>query len=242
MNNQTEFAIPAFLKYKAGADFRWHKQIAKGGGGTVYLGDAIIPKLQEDGPTIIVKIIGEKRAKLTVRMARAFDQEISVMYYLGRHKNIAGLLGWCDDPMAMLMKYYSNGALEQFIQSGRAGSKAIKFQFSQNMSNGLAFMHLKGVAHCDMKPANVLVDQDRYGDYFCALTDFGIAQMYTENANLVQAFKVVNVRGASVAYAAPEVVTRYRVRRDATKELAFAGDVYSFGMIVFTMLNTDEGW
>ena len=242
MNDQTEFAIPAFLMYKAGAEFRWHKQIAKGGGGTVYLGDGLIPKLQEDGPTIIVKVVGEKRGKLTVRMAQAFDQEISVMYYMGRHKNIAGLLGWCDHPMSMLMKFYSNGALEQFIQNGRAGNKALMFQFSLDISLGLQFMHTKGVAHCDMKPANILVDQDRYGNYFCALTDFGIAQMYSENAHLVQGFKVVNIRGASIAYAAPEVVTRYRERGDATKELAFAGDIYSFGMIMFTLVNIHEGW
>lgn len=69
------------------------KRIAKGGGGEVFLGDALIPRLQESGPIIIVKSIGTERQSLTSRTSQAFDQEISVMHYLGRHKNIASLLG-----------------------------------------------------------------------------------------------------------------------------------------------------
>lgn len=80
-----------------------------------------------------------------------------------------------------------------------------------------------------MKPANILVDQVQNGRLFCALTDFGISQAYTENAQLVGAFKVVNLRKASIAYAAPEVVTRFGNRGDVTMELAFAGDVYVLG-------------
>ena len=83
-------------------------------------------------------------------------------------------------------------------------------------------MHWKGVTHCDMKAANVLVVRDRHGDFFCALTDFGIAQMCSKNAHLVQAFKVVNVRGTLIAYAVPEVVTGLREGGAATKKLAFA--------------------
>lgn len=92
-------------------------------------------------------------------------------------------------------------------------------------------MHSKKVAHCDMKPANILVDQDSNRKLFCALTDYGISQMYSENALLVRAFKVINVTGASIAFAAREVVSRLRTRADFTMELAFAGDIYSFGMI-----------
>lgn len=58
---QTEFAVPAFLHYKAGMEFRWNKRIAKGGGGEVYLGDALCAPLSEFGKTIIVKIIGPNR-------------------------------------------------------------------------------------------------------------------------------------------------------------------------------------
>ena len=242
MNDETEFAVPGFLQLKAGAEFRWRNSIAKGGGGEVFIGDALIPRLQEFGPTIIVKIIGPNRGSVQPRISRAFDQEISVMHYLGRHKNIAGLLGWCEEPVSMLMKYYAIGALDKFIDNGSVVSKVLKICFMLDISRGLEFMHSKQVAHCDMKPANILVDQDRNGMLFCALTDFGISQVYSLNAKLVHAFAVVNLRGASITYAAPEVVVRLRTHNECTQELAFAGDVYSAGMIAFALLNTSDGW
>lgn len=120
-----------------------------------------------------------------------FYEEVADMHYLGRRKNIAGLLGWCDKPLSMLMKYYSFGALQQFILKGNVGNKALKIGFMLDIFCGLEFMHSKKVAHCDMKPANVLVDQDRSGRLLCALADFGISLMYSENSKLVGAFKVM---------------------------------------------------
>lgn len=66
--------------------------------------------------------------------------------------------------------------------------------------------------------------------------------MYSTNANLVYALKVVNLPGASIAYAAPEVVVRLRKRLICTKELAFAGDIFSCGMITMALLEAGEVW
>lgn len=241
-SSQTEFSVPAFLMFKAGAEFRWHTKIAQGGGGEVFLGDALIGKLAEFGSTIIIKIVGSNRLSLSEHTAQAFDQEISVMYYLGRHKNIAGLLGWCDEPMAMLMKHYANGSLDKVIKYQRVNNKAIKIMFALDVARGLQFMHSKQVAHCDMKPANILVDQDRFGRFFCAITDFGISQMFSTSSNLVHAFTVVNMRGASITYAAPEVMQRFRAKADGTRDLVKCGDVYSNSFIMFELLNTFDGW
>lgn len=86
------------------------------------------------------------------------------------------------------------------------------------------------------------MDQDGNGRLFCALTDFGISQVYSVDANLVHAFVAINLIGASIVFAAPEVVTRLHHRSECNVELAFAGDIYSFGMIAFNLLNTTEGW
>lgn len=240
LSGQTEFAVPAFLKFKAGLEFRWHKRIAIGGGGAVYLGDALIPKLKEFGDTIIVKIVGQSRDSVNQLVMQAFDQEISVMHYLGRHRNIAVMLGWCDEPVAMLMKCYPSGSLDGFLSS--VVTKARKLSFMSDVSQGLAFMHAKEVAHCDMKPPNILVDRDACGEFYCVLTDFGISQIYSTKATLVHSFEVVNMRGVSIAYAAPEAVIRFRNRQDANKWTVMAGDVYSLGMIVFAILKSGDAW
>lgn len=111
MNDKTEFTVPGFLLYIADAEFRHHTRIAKGGGGEAFLGDALVPRLQEFGSSIIVKIAAVNRQSMSLKMLQAFDQEVSVMHYLGRHKNIAGLLGWCEEPVNMFMRFYHLGAL-----------------------------------------------------------------------------------------------------------------------------------
>lgn len=104
-------------------------------------------------------------------------------------------------------------------------------------------MHFKGVAHCDIKPANVLVDQKASGMHRCALTDFGISHLYSDKTDLVKAFVVTNLRDTSILYAAPEVVVGYRNKREDTKESAYAGDVYSFGMVVYDVQTLQRaGW
>lgn len=242
INTQTELAIPAFLLYQAGAEFRWHKLIAKGGGGSVYMGDALVPQLQEFGSKIIVKIVAQYRRAIKTKMGSSFDQEISLMHYLGRHENIVGLLGWCDEPLAMLMRYYPLGSLDKVLAKRMPATKSVILKFSLDISRGVNFMHQKGVAHCDLKPPNVLVDKKQNGQMFCALTDFGISQMFSENASLVHAFKVANLNGVSIAYAAPEVLYRFRNKINPTKEEAFAGDVYSVAVILCDLLKSKQSW
>lgn len=242
MNDWTVFAVPGFLQFKAGAEFRWTKSIAKGRGGEVFIGDALIPRLQKFGSLIIIKIVAQDRQSMDPIMAFAIDQEISLMHYLVRNKNIATLLGWCHEPLSMIMKYYKLGSLEQYVASGQVYSKVVKVYFMLDVARGLRFMHSKRVAHCDVKPANALVDQNRHGRLFCALTDLGISQMFSEYAHLVEAFRVVNLRGVLIMYAAPEAVTRYRMSADATEQQAMAADVYSAGMIAFALVNTRAGW
>lgn len=128
------------------------------------------------------------------------------------------------------------------MKEGNVSTKALKLSFMLDVFRGLKFMHSKKVAHRGMKPANILVDQDENGRLLCAFNDFAISQMFSENSQLVGAFKVVNLRGASIAYATPEVVTRLQTHGQVTMELTFTGDVYSFGMIAFNLWNTSDGW
>lgn len=163
------------------------------------------------------------------------------MHYLGRHKHIAKLLGWCDEP-EILMNIYPLGSLESVIKSHYVNSKRLVFELSLDILRSIQFMHSKGVAHCDIKPANVLVEENTSGHLCAALTNFGISQVFTVNALLVRDFKVVNLRGVSMVYAAPEVVSRFRRRVDAKQEDAYAGDVYSAGMTMFYTINSKSPW
>lgn len=240
--DETEFSMPGFLQVKIGLQFRIEKRIAKGGGGEVFIGTSFDTKMAALGTQIIVKKVAEQRADMSLKMSAGFDQEVSLMHYLGRHRNIADLLGWCEEPMAILMKLYSLGSLEAVFKAGLVSVKSVKVAFALDISNGLMFMHGKCVAHCDIKPANVLVDRDQYGFMYCVLTDFGISQIFSQNSQLVGAFRVTNLRGLSLTYASPEVIQRFRKQEtnlnffDASK-----ADMYSLSILIQDILTDGKG-
>ncbi len=78
-------------------------------------------------------------------------------------------VGWDAEPPYYVMEYLENGSLEELLrQRGQIGiSKAV--EIFTDMAMGLNHLHGKGVLHCDLKPANVLLDHDMHP----RLADFG---------------------------------------------------------------------
>ncbi len=108
-------ALPGFLEVKAGAHFRLRKEIARGGMGSVWLGDGFKSELTIYGTKIIVK------QNLTMQMSERekaiFQQEVSIMHYLRTSKNIAKILGYSENPHCIIMKYYPTGSLESWLNN-----------------------------------------------------------------------------------------------------------------------------
>ncbi len=212
MRSDFELSLPGFLCFEAGPSFRQRKEIASGGGGTVFIGDAFISQLTAYGPQVIIKVINNCSHidQLPERLLRSFEQEISIMYFFREHKNIAKLLGWSKSPVCIVMKFYAFGSLETCIMKKEMlKSKTIQLQTIQDISCRIMAMHSAGFAHCDLKPANVLVDYDGTR-LFCALTDFGITQIVDDKTLTVKDFRVSDVKGLTVGYAAPEALKRLR--------------------------------
>lgn len=133
--NQTEFAVPGFLKYELHQDFECGSMIAMGGGGKIFTGEALASSLSSvHGSRIVIKIVSNSKANATERLSKAFFQEVAVMHYLGRHRNIAVMLGWCEEPQAMLMKHYASGSLEYFIKQGNVQSTSMRIKFLLDIS------------------------------------------------------------------------------------------------------------
>ena len=101
--------------------------------------------------------------------------------------------------------------------------------------NGVAFAHHRGVVHCDLKPANLMV-----GDYGEVLVmDWGMAQYRENRADTgfvgvelggEDAHDRPGTLGGTPVFMAPELLTRTRHEPD---ELT---DVYSLGAILYCIL------
>src|SRR4029077_892458 len=80
---------------------------------------------------------------------------------------------------------------------------------------GLAHAHNKGILHCDLKPANILLDQDGKP----RLADFGQARLTAEHSPAL----------GTLFYMAPE-------QADLTAVPDARWDVYALGALLYSML------
>jgi len=92
--------------------------------------------------------------------------------------------------------------------------KLLRTYFHQ-LIEGLEYLHSKGIAHLDIKPENLLIDED----YALKITDFDLSYMKSDGA--------VQTRGTK-NYRAPEIFTQ-------TCQDPEAADVYSAGIVLFML-------
>ena len=88
-------------------------------------------------------------------------------------------------------------------------------------------MHSKGIAHCDIKSLNVLLEAKRNGQLECILTDFGISQIFDRTRIKVMAFNKRALDGASLRYAPPEDFLTMRNKMNDNLQLKRFSDIYS---------------
>jgi serine/threonine protein kinase len=174
--------------------------------------------------------------------ALSFQQEISLMEFFSDSEHVAKLIGFCKEPVCLLMKYYPLGSLEKwtgFNNTYIKKSRKVKLVICWDIARGILVLHSRQVAHCDMKPQNILVEQE--GPRFL-LTDFGISKILTEEYLASEAFEIRNIRGLTVAFAAPDVMKRFSHKTTGTPNEEKAGDIYSFGVILFFILTLVKPW
>jgi serine/threonine protein kinase len=173
----------------------------------------------------------------------SFQQEISLMEFFADSEYVAKLIGYCTQPVCLLMKYYELGSLDSWSQKNQRNfsSLILKLKTAKEIAQGIRVLHEKQVSHCDLKPQNILVHEVDTKLRFL-LTDFGISKILTEEYLASEAFAIRNVRGLTVSYAAPDVFMRFHRKILGSPLLEKAGDIYSFGIIIFFVLSQCEPW
>lgn len=118
-------------------------------------------------------------------------------------------------PPYYIMEYVQQGSLAHKLEKGPLPvADALKI-FTQ-MAEALAYVHAKGVRHCDLKPANVLLDARGRA----RLADFGQAHLSSDASPALGTF----------FYMAPE-------QADLSKQIPDTRwDVYALGALFYTMV------
>lgn len=146
------------------------------------------------------------------------------------HFNLVRLFGYCFERSERLLVYefMSNGSLDKYLftkpnRDARALTWQRRFSIVCDIARGLAYLHegcRKRILHCDVKPENILLDED----FSAKLADFGLAKLVDRQD--ADAFTVV--RGTR-GYLAPEWFM-------SNSPITEKCDVYSFGMVVLEII------
>jgi serine/threonine protein kinase len=148
-----------------------------------------------------------------------FEQEAKMVARL-QHTNILPVFdfGHADGYTYIVMPFVETGTLAQLLGHGPLPLPRICQVVSQ-VASALDYAHAKGVVHRDVKPSNVLLDQQ--GN--CLLTDFGIAKMVEGTSVYTQTGAIVG----TPAYMSPEQIRG--------EKLDGRSDIYSLGIILYEM-------
>jgi serine/threonine-protein kinase len=185
-------------------------------------GMAVIYKAQDLslGRTVAVKLLRPTLTGDPAFLARFRQEARSVANFT--HPNIVTIHDFGNDGQTyyIVMEFVEGQDLKKIIKAEGVLPLNRVLNLAIQICDGIGLAHRAGWVHADIKPQNILVNQDE----LVKVTDFGIAQALTN----AQVGEKVSVVWGSPHYFAPE---QARGERPTT-----SSDVYSLGIVLFEML------
>ncbi len=150
-----------------------------------------------------------------------FEREVDVVAHL-EHPHILPIYdyGKADGVPYIAMRYLAGGSLAQWVRRGLPRLEELDRPLTQ-VAQALDYAHQQGVIHRDIKPGNIMLDEN--GNAY--LSDFGIARVLGSN-----------LTGSAIigtpAYMSPEQA--HGLPLDARS------DIYALGIVLFEMITGRE--
>jgi len=144
-------------------------------------------------------------------------REVDKLRHLFSDRSVVQLfeIGWEADPPYYVMEYMENGSLEDLLQEQGPLPVDQAVAYFREITVALIHAHDKGILHCDLKPANILLDHERRP----RLADFGQARLAQDTSPAL----------GTLFYMAPE-----QADLEAVPDARW--DVYALGAVFYRML------
>lgn len=203
--------------------YRIERKIGEGGMGNVYR--ALQLPLERK---VAIKIL--KPSETNPEGEHYFMREVKAINML-RHPNIINVLDYGKDAdtgaLFLVMEYLPGQTVERVIKKEFPVAPLRICEIAIQVLSALESAHDANIVHCDLKPANIMVERVAGQNDFAKVLDFGIAKVkdtgmkagpYTQQGNIVGTFD----------YMSPEQIMR--------KDLDGRSDLWSMGVIMYEML------
>lgn len=168
------------------------------------------------------------RPNMNAQMQKDFHQrfmhEAEVASRLD-HPNIMPVYsyGEQDGIPYIIMPYMSGGTLSDYITKHGALSLQDALWYLQQIASALDYSHQQRCVHCDVKPANILLDSDGHA----VLSDFGIAHIAQNNEDAIPLSNPNALRGT------PDFISPEQAMGHA---IDGRSDIYSLGVTLYYLL------
>ncbi|KAK2980322.1 hypothetical protein RJ640_023737 [Escallonia rubra] len=170
---------------------------------------------------------------------KSFEAECEAMRNI-RHRNLVKVISSCSNPdfRALVLEYMPNGNLENWLYTQDCFLDIDqRIGIMIDVAAALEYLHdgcSSPVVHCDLKPSNILLDEDMVA----RVSDFGIAKLLTEDRPMTQTKTL-----GTIGYMAPGtlclmIFLQQLVRYMLSSKYGTAGivtpmgDVYSYGILL----------
>lgn len=184
---------------------------------------------------------------------RALQREVAFFRLmketLGDRDDITRILDWNFDeaPYFLETEYTQSGSLPEWAEAQGGPAEVdmgTRIEIVAQVAEALAAAHSVGMLHKDVKPANILIHDDREGRPYARLTDFGIGHLFDERrlveaditlpgeteTGLMQSLARPSTSG-TVLYQAPELIEG--------KTPTTQADIYALGVILYQFVVGD---
>ncbi|KAK1668612.1 hypothetical protein QYE76_056771 [Lolium multiflorum] len=215
--------MPLHLLEEITNDFSDDQKVGAGSYGSVYKGE------HKNGETIAVKLL---------HYIPGLDDEQFKKEYLNlaslQHKNIVRLVGYCHETRREILPFdgkmvFAEMTREHFVSNEFTGHDwCTRYAIIKGICQGLKYLHEElqsPMYHLDIKPANVLLDDNM----FPKLADFGLSRLFSGGKT-----QVTKSALGTHGYVPPEYI-------DAAV-ISNKFDIFSLGVVIIKIMTGPTGY
>ena len=125
-----------------------------------------------------------------------------------------------------VMEYMGNGSLAEYLKRNGAVRESEALHYIYQLADALKFIHQHQMNHLDIKPGNVLLDNNNNA----TLIDFGLSKRYDGEGHQTSTTPI----GISAGYAPME-----QYKQGGVSTFSPATDIYSLGATLYKLLTNE---